>query len=199
MHFSLILVGAHDGSKSEQAVRCACERGHVLLIEPVRWLFDRLQDRFRNLANIQLCNCAISTRDGEADFYAPLQSANEVAPWGDQLGSFNPTHAQEHDPRFIGKIAVERVRTMTFASLIKRHGISAIDLLMTDTEGYDAKLLSGFPFELLRPHRILFEFKHSDGVFHIGKSFARIVTVLDSLNYNIRIADEENCMATLKV
>jgi FkbM family methyltransferase len=116
MHFSLILVGAHDGSKSEQIIQSACTHGHVLLIEPVAWLFARLQNRFKHLENVRFCNCAVSTHDGEADFYAPLESANEIASWGDQLGSFNPTHAQEHDPRFIGKVSVNRVQAMTFMS-----------------------------------------------------------------------------------
>jgi FkbM family methyltransferase len=198
MHYSLVLVGAHDGSKTEKLVDSACNLGQVLLIEPVPWLCNRLESKYKNSERIQICNFAISIDDSEEDFFAPVESANEVAPWGDQLGSLNPTHAQQHDPRFRDKIVSIKVRTLSFKSLIETYGISSIDTLMTDTEGYDAKILAAFPFEKIKPRQIWFEHKHSDGMLHIGRNFAYIVTMLEILDYQLQILDAKNCLATLR-
>jgi len=74
--------------------------------------------KYRNNETIKLCNFAVSIEDGEADFFAPLETANDFAPWGDQLGSLNPTHAQQHDSRFTDKITPIKITTLSFKSLI---------------------------------------------------------------------------------
>ena len=69
---------------------------------------------------------------------------------------------------------------------------------MLDTEGFDTQLIKNFPFENLRPNKIIFEHKHSDGTNRIGNKFANVITLLDSLNYSIRIMDSENVFAKIK-
>ena len=55
-----------------------------------------------------------------------------------------------------------------------------------------------FPFDNLKPDKIIFEHKHSDGTYQIGKEFAAVITLLESLNYSIRILDNENVYAEKK-
>ena len=81
MHFSLVMVGAHDGSKTEQFVRAAAGAGEVLLIEPVPFLFNRLAARYSALPNVRLRNFAISTEEREIDFTAPKETANLISLW----------------------------------------------------------------------------------------------------------------------
>ena len=45
------------------------------------------------------------------------------------------------------------------------------------------------------PDRIIFEYKHADGTFNIGRKFGMVLCLLDMLGYNIRIVDDENCVA----
>ncbi len=195
MHFSLVMVGAHDGSKTEQFVRAAAGAGEVLLIEPVPFLFKRLAVRYSALPNVRLRNFAISTEDREIDFTAPKETANLVTPYGDQLGSLNPDHATAHHPNFSHYVETIRIRALTFETLIASENISTIDVLFTDTEGMDAELLQTFPFSEVMPKRMQFEFKHSDGYMRVGPKLAKLLISLDGHGYRISPADGENMIA----
>ena len=104
MHYSLILVGAHNGSKIEDFILSNAAEGQVLLIEPVPWLYQQLEKRFANYSSISLFNAVIAEQDNDKiSFFAPIPSANEVTPWGDQLGSLNSDFAAKVDIRFSDK------------------------------------------------------------------------------------------------
>jgi hypothetical protein len=115
--------------------------------------------------------------------------------YGDQLGSLLKDHAVNHDPLLSGHIETIEVASKTFVSVIDEVGITAIDLLFCDTEGMDVTLLESFPFERLKPLKIVFEFKHSDGTHRIGKKLGRFLIRLDDLGYRTRVLDVENLMA----
>jgi hypothetical protein len=76
--------------------------------------------------------------------------------------------------------------------------ITSLELLFTDTEGYDATLLSCFPFGQMRPNRIFFEYKHADGTCSIGRNLGHLLILLDERGYDMRMAETENCLATLR-
>ena len=198
MHFSLILIGAHDGSKTEALVRAATGVGQVLLVEPVPWLFERLKHKYGGKENLHLRMNALSDCEGEVVFFAPKKSANGVKPWGDQLGSLNPTHAKDHDPRFLEHAVPLEVVALRLKTLFKEHDVSSLDVLMTDTEGHDMKILGELPTMEVFPERIVFEHKHSDGVNCIGRSFASTLTMLGDQGYKVRILDQENALAVRK-
>ena len=196
MHYSLLLVGAHNGSKIEDFILSNAAKGQVLLIEPVPWLYQQLEKRFANYSSISLFNGVIAEQDNDKiSFFAPIPSANEVAPWGDQLGSLNSDFATEVDILFTDKIEQISSLALSFESLIDKYKISSIDTLFTDTEGFDAKILATFPFKKIKPREIYFEYKHSDGVFNIGKNFASLLIILANQKYKIQVIDLENCKA----
>jgi hypothetical protein len=89
-----------------------------------------------------------------------------------------------------------RSRSESFETLIGSASISSIDILITDTEGMDAKLLPTFPFAKVRPRYIIFEFKHADGTHRVGRKLAALLVLLDSLDYAVRVLDVENLIAT---
>ena len=198
MKFSLVVIGAHSGDKLSKAIETYSKHGDVLLVEPVPWLFNKLQEKYGSAGSVHLLQAVISENDvDEVSFFAPTQSANEIATWGDQLGSLNPVHALGHNKEFSGKIKEIKVRGISFVALINKFGIDQIDVLHTDTEGYDARLLSVFPFDKIKPREIVFEYKHSDGVFTIGKNFAKLLLILDELCYKTQVIDTENCHSIL--
>jgi FkbM family methyltransferase len=197
MHFSLVIIGAHDGSKTRNIIDQAANFGLVLLVEPVPHLFERLKVNYAGRDNILLLNVAISDRDSESTpFYAPTIDSNHIAEFGDQLGSLNSLHAISHHTAFANTIRKILVKTLSFGTLIEQFRMSSIDTLYTDTEGFDAAILLKFPFFLLRPRQILFEYKHSDGVFQIGRNLGILLILLDSLSYKTKVLDIENCLAT---
>ena len=198
MKFSLVVIGAHSGDKLSKAIETYSKHGDVLLVEPVPWLFKKLQEKYGSAKSVHLLQAVISENDvDEVSFFAPTQSANEIATWGDQLGSLNPVHALGHNKEFSGKIDEIKVRGISFDTLINKFEIEQIDVLHTDTEGYDARLLSVFPFDKIKPRELIFEYKHSDGVFTIGKNFAKLLLILDELSYKTQVIDTENCQSIL--
>lgn len=198
MKFSLIVIGAHSGEKLSQAIELYSKRGDVLLVEPVPWLFKKLQEKYGSVKSVHLLQAVISENDvEEVSFFAPVESANEIATWGDQLGSLNPIHALGHNKEFSNKIEEIKVRGISFKELINKFEIDEIEVLHTDTEGYDARLLSEFPFDKIKPRELIFEYKHSDGVFTIGKNFANLLLILDGLSYKTQVIDVENCHSIL--
>ena len=197
MNYSLVFIGAHDGTKQKKLIESATLIGEVLLVEPVPELFDRLSNLYRKNPKIKFLQLAISEEDNDqTSFYMQTNLANQIEGYGDQLGSLNPRHAEEHN-RLFGQTTKEiKVSTITFKSLLKKCDITYIDTLITDTEGYDARILSSFPFLIFRPRQIYFEYKHSDGVFNIGKKFANLLVLLENFGYRTKVIDVENCLAT---
>ena len=86
----------------------------------------------------------------------------------------------------------------TFVSLVRDYEITSIATLFTDMEGFDCELLPTFPFQKVVPKRIVFEFKHSDGTFRVGRKLGDLLIALDVLGYDIRVEDVENMVATLR-
>ena len=113
MNFSLIMIGAHDGSKTESCIRERAALGNVLLVEPVPFLFERLSQRFAGMANVTCLNEAVSNVNGEVDFYTPSPDVNDVASYGDQLGSLIAGHAESHDAAFGEKIRKVKCKSRT--------------------------------------------------------------------------------------
>src|SRR3989337_638351 len=116
MHYSLIMIGAHDGSKTLPLIREASGKGKVLLVEPVPFLFRRLGIAVSGIPNVTLANVCVSLVDGDVEFTAPTESATRG---GDQLGSLNPRHAVDHLPEMSGHIETILAKSMTFDSLVR--------------------------------------------------------------------------------
>ena len=196
--FSLVLIGAHSGLKTQQFVFEASLQGKVCLVEPTPHLFAKLQKRWIQNQQVTLVNKAVYLRDSdEIDFYSMDESANLHRDYGDQLGSFNPEHAESHVKdlkQYVQKISVTGI---SLTSLFEEIDCRSIDILFLDTEGYDCMILNSYDFAEIKPKQILFEHKHSDGVNRIGKNFADLVRHLEKHNYRIQILDDENALARL--
>lgn len=157
MRVELLFVGAHNGGKQHNAVLQAASKGAVILIEPVPYLFAELSDKFRSVPNVTCLNSCVASRSGTVKFYAVAQEGRPVLPWADQLGSMDGRHAIVHSGDLTAHVTQLEVEAISFADLIEQFQIDAIGTLVTDTEGYDAKLLPHFPFGVVRPERIIFE------------------------------------------
>ena len=196
MNFSLIMLGAHDGSKTDSFIRERAALGSVLLVEPVPFLFARLSQRFAGVANITCLNEAVSNVNGEVDFYMPAPDVNDVASYGDQLGSLIAGHAESHDAAFGEKIRKVKCKSRTMYSLLADFDVRAIDVLWTDMEGYDAACLMSFPFYHAEADQDIFRGgAYEDGMQRIGRKFATLLLLLEELQYRVKIHDSANCLA----
>lgn len=195
MYVELLVVGAHNGAKLRNDILACKDKGPVILIEPIPYLFAQLESTFKGVPNVFPLQACISPTSGPQEFFAPKPEANTVAGWGDQLGSLRADHAVQHSPDFKEHVEKIEVLGISFQDLTDRFSITRLNYLFTDTEGYDCILLQTFPFLKLRPKVITFEFKHADGTFTVGKNLALLLLRLEAFEYTVKVVDSENLRA----
>ncbi|MEO8256926.1 MAG: FkbM family methyltransferase [Acidobacteriota bacterium] len=134
-----------------------------IMIEPVPYVFDRLQRKYADRDGLILENLAIAARNGFAEFYAVAQSDDPLPPWYDQLGSFKLDNILKHSGEIPGlkdRIVELVVPCLDFDSLCRKHQVRAVDVIHIDAEGYDFEIVKLIDFDAHRPTILLYEHGH---------------------------------------
>jgi len=135
----MIDVGAHTGS----TLKPFLQRGwRVIAAEPDAAKLPTLQ-RFESNECFALLPIALGDSE-ESD--RPFFTSNESTGIS-SLIPFRASHVQSAS-----------VRVTTLARVIEEQSIDRIDFLKIDTEGFDERVLRGFPWWRLKPEMILCEF-----------------------------------------
>jgi len=164
---TFMLIGANEGISSDDVLSEIVGKSNWegLLIEPVPGIFEKLKINYREFTHrLTFINSAISTTIGEEEFYS-IDTTKEPPPpqWLSELGSFNESVILKHRdvyPNIEDYIKKITVKSITFESLVTSHGITKIDLLMIDTEGFDAEIIKTIDFTKILPSVIIFEHAH---------------------------------------
>ena len=184
-HVFIIQVGAHVGDTSNdpicrfiqkhsspgQSGRTAC---NCVLVEPVRHLFEQLVANYKHYEGVVCDNVAIADENAIRDFYRLDDGvdlrASGMPEWLDQLGSLLPERMgqlwdqcekDETYRQFVAEHAVvDKVQCITFDQLLDRHGITKVDFLQVDAEGYDYEIIRSINFERVKPLAINYERVH---------------------------------------
>lgn len=119
---TIVDIGSHIGS-SVVFFRDRYPYAEIIGVEPDPSSFAKLTANTGHLARVQLHNCAVADRSGEAPFYVAERS------WGSSLVSQHPGQA------------AASVRVRTLDEII---GERTIDLLKLDIEGAEYAALSAF-------------------------------------------------------
>lgn len=188
-----VQIGAHDGTQQDPLHELVLEhRWAGIMVEPVPYVFERLSRNYGHLPHIVLENVAVGAEDGAVPFYHLADTADAGRPglpiWFDALGSLNREVVMAHR-RFIPDIDERLVETevpaITFESLLRRHDVNAIDVLLIDTEGYDYEILKRVDFKRVRPKVIIYESVHLSGDDR-RESTARLASFgYDSIDYGM--------------
>lgn len=166
----LVQVGAHDGKTDDPVAHLIRRhRLHALLVEPQPLAFRRLVENNRGEPRLVLENSLISDVDGDVKFYKAREDMPGLPPYLLQSASLdrkrvesavgwyrdeNPQLDSETLDRIIEEVTVP---SLTWESLLAKHRVSQLDILVLDTMGFDYQLLKAFPFELMKPDIIHFE------------------------------------------
>lgn len=193
-----IQVGSNDGVQLDP-LRVNILKGgwSGIMIEPVPYVFQRLQRNYGQLSNVTLENLAIADRDGSLPFYylAKATDRTGLPKWYDALGSFRKEVILSHRdsiPDIEQRLTCENVPCATFDSLCAKHGITHLDLIHIDTEGYDYEIIKRIDFDRLRPRLLIFECKHLGDAkaecydYLERQGFALIEEGLDAIALNLR-------------
>ena len=198
-NFDLVVIGACHGFWLEDDVKKCTNK--VLLIEPVKYNFDQLKNRFKNYKNIIFENIAIGEKNELIDFFYILESSVTKLKkhWASGIGSFSKDHILKHRTKRFqvteDDIKSIKIKAVTFDNVIEKHKIERINKLIIDTEGFDYKIIKSINFKKILINEIMFEKKHLAGTFQIDDKLDEIKNFFLKENYKIFDISEENILA----
>jgi FkbM family methyltransferase len=172
--FFFVQVGAHTGGSSDplaQSIRHSGLRG--ILVEPQKLEFAALSANYADQPQLILERAAIAAEDGAATLYKVNRAfwLGQDFPAGaeSEISSLKREQIRRHVEIF-GDAALaareseyletEEVPALTLRSLLSRHGVTRLDLLQIDTEGFDYEVLKMVDFAAMPPALINFEVVH---------------------------------------
>ena len=186
-NFDLIVIGACHGFWIENDIKKCSNK--ILLIEPVKYNFDQLKNRFKNYKNIIFENIAIGEKNELIDFFHVLESSIDKLKkhWSSGIGSFSKEHILKHRTKRFQitekDIKCIKIKAMTFNKLIEKYKIEYINKLIIDAEGFDYKIIKSINFKKIFIKEIMFEKKHLSKTFQTGNKLDEIKTFLSKENY----------------
>jgi FkbM family methyltransferase len=125
-------------------------------VEPQPDAFAKLKQNYAAASGMAFENAAIAETDGEKPLYR-FKPGPGVPDWAGCLASFSRATVVGNFHNVKGEVEAIPVPTLTFASLVRRHGLQHVDLLQIDTEGFDDRVLKMVNFSVLKPTIIEFE------------------------------------------
>lgn len=128
-----------------------------IIIEPIEDYHHELSKVYKNNPQIKTLRCAIHNSLDEAVLYRPDPAIFHKLPdFAKGVVSFDKTQVDKLN-LLPDEIIEERVPCKTLSEVVSDHDIENLDLLLIDTEGYDAEILLNNDFEEIRPSIIHFE------------------------------------------
>ena len=202
MHdFGLVVIGAHSGIHIKDLISEYANQ-KVLLVEPVPYNYQILENDYKNNENIFISRNAIFDEAKKDNFYhVKKESIKKLGKhWASQIGSFDKNHILNHkNKRFDIKdddIQITEVEFITFQDLVKKYSINSINKLQIDVEGAEYKIMNSIDYNKIKIENIFFESKHFDGTFTEGEKLKEIKDKLILNGYNLKQIDKENILAT---
>ncbi len=172
------------------------------MVEPQSWVFDQLIHSSRE-PGIAFEMAAIGDQDGTKTLYEISFSKGQ---WATALASFDYDVIKKHiENGYIASCAREEgvvlplriedyctresVQCLRLQSLLKKHNLLSLDILLIDTEGYDYEIVRQIHRLEAPPRVVIFEHKHLTRF-----RYQSCINVLRSLKYELH-ADSCNCIA----
>ena len=202
MHdFGLVVIGAHSGIHIKNLIS-EYTNSKILLVEPVPYNYQILENDYKNNENIFISRNAIFDEAKKDNFYhVKKDSIKKLGKhWASQIGSFDKNHILNHkNKRFDitdDDIQITEVEFITFQDLVKKYSINSINKLQIDVEGAEYKIMNSIDYNKIKIKNIFFESKHFDGTFTEGEKLKEIKDKLILNGYNLKQIDKENILAT---
>jgi FkbM family methyltransferase len=141
----VIDIGANLGEWTVPLARAVGSAGHVLAIEPAPRSATALEATLaaNALRHVEVLHCAVSDRDGTAEFAVPIVTSARTDTGTARLG-----------PAPSGYEAL-RVAARSLDSLVAEHGLDRLDLIKIDVEGHESEVLEGAASTLERHRPVL--------------------------------------------
>lgn len=127
-------IGANTGQTIE-LLRSCTDRARIYALEPSLETFEVLKKNYATAPDVHLIHAAAGSKKGELTF-------NNLA--NSQLSSFlEPAYFPWDDKQPSYESVPELVKVVTIDELVQEHNIDSIELLKSDTQGYELEVLRG--------------------------------------------------------
>jgi FkbM family methyltransferase len=163
--FFFVQIGANNGL-TDDPLRQFVTKYHWLgvLVEPQPQVFQQLLKNYEQEKQLAFENAAIADKDGTAQLF--------VADHQDETANLTVFASLKKDalirgldnPKAVGvQVQVQHVEVpaLSVQTLLLKHRITKIDLLLTDVQGYDTEVVEQFLACGVRPTIIYFEHCHA--------------------------------------
>lgn len=157
---TVLQIGANDGLHDDPLRHFILRhRWAGILVEPVPFLFEKLQQAHGQREGLILENAAIADHNGRMPFYFIEDPKGELPDWALETGSF----VRELVPSEIAGRNVTayhreiEVPCLTVDSLLAKHGVSRVDVVVSDAQGYDDRIVLSLPLDRIAPEMIVYE------------------------------------------
>jgi FkbM family methyltransferase len=182
-----VQIGANDGISTDPLyplMKKFPRRFRGLVVEPLKDKFELLKRAYADVEFVVPVNVAIHNTEKEMLIHRVRPDNEKSLPaWARGIGSFNPKHHKlsQLDSSYM---TTERVLCTTFEELLSSYKVTNIELLITDTEGYDFEILRSIDFAKHRPSYIHFEHGLSGGVMS-WERYTNLIRHLTQHGYTI--------------
>jgi FkbM family methyltransferase len=187
--FSFIQVGAFDGVTNDPIYHFVRQyRWRGVLIEPQAKPFAQLQQNYADQPQLTLHHAAIADTDGVKPFYRVRDDVPGMPDFTRQLASFNKETILWHAhafPDLEKMILMEEIPTVSFGTVLQDAGVSNLDLLQIDAEGFDFEVIKFFPLDRIKPAVIHYEHRH------LASSMEESWAYLNDKGYKLFVDEED--------
>lgn len=164
-NFTFIQVGSNDGRSNDPLYKFInLYKCRGVLIEPVKYIFEKLKENYNNIDDIYFENIAISDTNSIQKFYEIKQNNDPNLPhWYNQLSSFNLKTILSYRskiPNIESLIQETDIETKSINNILNKYQNPDLNILHIDTEGYDYEIIKSINFDLICPSILIYEHKH---------------------------------------
>ena len=206
--FYFVQVGAHNGITSDPFHRFLIENlaWESILIEPQSPCVNTLHAIYADRENIRIEHAAIGSGSSKDAFSSPanntltLYKVSDAAVglphWANQLASARREVIASHKDRIpdIERwIETQEVPCMGLAQIVSKHGFPRVDLLATDTEGFDFEIVKQIDHLPSLPPFVYYEHKHLS-----PQEYSESLRFLHERNYRTHQVNNGDTFAQLR-
>jgi FkbM family methyltransferase len=203
-----VQVGAHNGITSDPFHRFLIENlaWESILIEPQSPCVDTLRSIYADRENIRIEHAAIGSAHTIKDssqagsntltLYKVSDSAVGLPHWANQLASARREVIASHKDRIpdIERwIETQEVPCMGLAQIVSKHGFPRVDLLATDTEGFDFEIVKQIDDLPKLPRFVYYEHMHLS-----AQEYSESLRFLHERNYRTETVKNGDTFAQLR-
>jgi FkbM family methyltransferase len=158
---NFVQIGSNDGIKNDPLRKYILSgKWSGILVEPDHHNFQKLVQNYAGVPGLVFENTGIAEKGGSLVFHYVEGTGEKDPGWFDQIGSFDENTFRKNiafDSGLAARYRTKEIAVITIGELLEKHGVQRLDLLHTDTEGYDFRILNSIDFSKLSPRIIIFE------------------------------------------